>query len=386
MSRALVALPLPAGPAVLAALPALARALAGSGPALLPVPADDPVEAARLVAAADVSAPLAAGEDDADDPTAVVVSTSGSTGPVKGALLPVSAMAASAAATAARLGGPGRWLLALPAHHVAGLQVLARSVAAGVEPVVLDLSGGFTAAAFAAATSELGGGRRYTSLVPTQLVRLLQQPAALLAYDAVLVGGAATSPALLARARALGVRVVTSYGMSETSGGCVYDGVPLDRVGVRLDETGRVHLRGPVVARGYRSRPDLTAQVFVGGELRTDDLGELVAGRLRVVGRADEVLVTGGLKVAPTAVEDLLTALPSVREAVVVGVPDEQWGQLVVAVVVAADPGAPPSLDELRGAVPDRAAAPRRLVLVDAIPLRGPGKPDRAAAAVLAQR
>lgn len=382
--RRLIPLPLPAGSQVLDTLPLLAKALAGQGDALLPVPADDPAEAARRIDAAGLDEPLGATEDDDSDPTAVVVSTSGSTGVPKGALLPVSALAASASATEERLGGPGRWLLALPAHHIAGLQVLLRSVAAGTEPEVIDLSGGFDVAAFARATDALGGGRRYTSVVPTQLVRLLDQPDALREYDAVLVGGAATPPALLERARGAGVRIVTTYGMSETCGGCVYDGEPLRDVRVRLGEDGRVHLGGPVVARGYRGLPDLTAQVFAGGEFRTDDVGELVDGRLRLRGRVDDVIVTGGLKVAPAAVEEVLTRLPSVREALVIGVPDEEWGAVVTAVVVPADATAPPTLDDLRAGFTDRAAAPRRLVLVDALPLRGPGKPDRGAAARLA--
>jgi O-succinylbenzoic acid--CoA ligase len=396
MGRPLVTLPVPEGARVLDLLPALERMLSGDGPALLPVPADDPVETARLCSAADVDSPLAPAEDDDADPTAVVVSTSGSTGVPKGALLPVSALRASAAATEARLGGPGRWLLALPAQHVAGLQVLLRSVAAGTAPEVLDLRGGFDPAAFVAATARLTGSpRRYTSLVPTQLVRLLDEPSAheaLTSYDAVLVGGAATPRPVLERALAAGVRAVTTYGMSETCGGCVYDGRPLDGVRVRIDAAGRVLLGGPVVARGYRGRPELTREVFPRDgdlqEYRTDDLGEVGPdGVLRLAGRVDDVLVTGGLKVVPGAVEEVLAGLPGVRECIVVGVADREWGQLVTAVVVAADPSRPPLLEELRAAVlavMGVEAAPRRLVVVDALPLRGPGKPDRAAAARLA--
>ncbi len=174
-----------------------------------------------------------------------------------------SALLASASATHDRLGGPGRWLLALPAQHVAGVQVLVRSLVSRTEPGVLDLAGGFTPAGFAAAASALGGVRRYTALVPTQLVRLLDAAdqgdgdgvRELARFDAVLVGGAGTPPAVLERAAAAGVRVVTTYGASETSGGCVYDGVPLDGVRVRLGDgpdPSRVLLGGPTLARGYR--------------------------------------------------------------------------------------------------------------------------------------
>jgi O-succinylbenzoic acid--CoA ligase len=395
MARHLVALPVPAGPDVVALLSVLEGALAGEGPALLPLPADDPQESARLVNAADPETPLAANEDDPSDPTAFVVSTSGSTGLPKGALLSVAALTSSIAATEVRLGGPGRWLLALPAHHIAGLQVLLRSVVAGTQPAVLDRRGGFEVAAFVEATERLGGGRRYTSVVPTQLVRLLDDPGginALRSYDAVLVGGAATPARDLAAAKAHGVPVVTTYGMSETCGGCVYDGRPLDGVTVHVDRSGRVLLGGPVLARGYRSRPELSRDAFPtsarGREFRTDDLGALSDdGVLRLLGRSDDVLISGGMKVAPVEVEQILAALPAVRECVVVGVPDAEWGQRVVAVVVAAESTHPPVLAELRAAVLRTltpAAAPRGLVVVDALPLRGPGKPDRDAAARLA--
>ena len=186
--------------------------------------------------------------------TAVVIATSGSTGEPKLVALSGAALRASARATEARLGGPGRWLLALPAEHVAGIQVIVRALLAGAPPVVMDLRTGFRPDAFAAATAALGPGRRYTSLVPTQLRRILDAEgavAALRSYAAVLVGGAALDPATRERALAAGVRVVTTYGMSETAGGCVYDGVPLDGVTVELDEDGRILLGGPTLASGY---------------------------------------------------------------------------------------------------------------------------------------
>lgn len=401
-SRAVVPLPLPSGPDVLAVLPEVADALAGRGPARLPVPADDPATAARLVAAL-ADGPLAAGEDDPADPTAFVVGTSGSTGPPKGALLPVSALTASAAATADRLAGgaatPGTWLLTIPPHHVAGLQVLLRASAAGTEPVVLGPP--FRADRFARAVERMPSGPRYVSLVPTQLSRVLEHPeaaAALATFTAVLVGGAATDPRLLAAARDAGVRVVTTYGMSETCGGCVYDGRPLDGVTAELlpaaaDGTppsdvptgpmGVVRLRGPVLARGYRGRPDDPA--FGADErgrwFRTADLARWSDERLLVVGRVDDVLITGGEKVHPVLVETALAGVPGVGAVVVVGVPDAAWGQLVVAVVVASAAG---PVDERAIAAAartagGRAAVPRAVLTIDELPLRGPGKPDRAA-------
>jgi O-succinylbenzoic acid--CoA ligase len=257
------------------------------------------------------------------DEVAVVVPTSGSTGEPKGALLTATNLLSSAGATHRRLGGPGQWLLALPTTHVGGLMVLVRSCAAGTEPV--QLVGPTTVEAFEAATARLTAARRYVSLVPTQLRRLVASPA-LLEYDAVLLGGAAAPADLLDRAREAGVRVVTTYGMSETSGGCVYDGVPLP--GVTVDApAGRVRIAGPVVALGYRLRPDLTAKAFADG-FRTDDLGEVGPdGRLVVHGRADDVVVTGGVKVAPGAVEAVLARHPAVAEVAVAGAPGRRVGR-----------------------------------------------------------
>lgn len=384
MTRPLQTVPVPVDEAVLGLLPRLRSALSGEGPALLPIEIGRPVPPSLRP-----GTPLGAAEDDAGDPTVAVLVTSGSTGDPKGALLPASALLASASAAHDRLGGPGRWLLALPAHHVAGLQVLIRCLVSGTVPAVLDLSSGFVPEAFAAAAAEVRGLRRYTALVPTQVRRLLDAGgaplAALAEFDAVLVGGAATPPTLRAEAEAVGVRMVGTYGMSETCGGCVYDGVPLDGVSVHLDPPdGRIRLTGPVVARGYRNGqgPVDAFGCTPDGQrwFRSKDLGVVTDGQLEVLGRADDVIVTGGLKVAPGPVEAVLLRLPGVAEAVVVGAEDAEWGQRVVAVVVPA-PGHPaPALEVLRAAVRSAVAAPaapRQLLVLDRLPLRGPGKPDR---------
>jgi o-succinylbenzoate---CoA ligase len=370
------------------ALRHLQAALDGSGDALLPT--SDDAASARARDALAAGTLLLDSEDDEADPTALVVATSGSTGEPKGALLQASALRASASATHSRLGGPGHWMLALAPHHVAGVQVLLRSVDAGTVPEVVDLRGGFRVADFVGAATALARrarGRRYTALVPTQLVRLLDaEPAAVQAlatFDAVLLGGAAATPTLLARAADSGVRVVTTYGMSETCGGCVYDGVPLD--GVQVAAAERLQIGGPMVARGYRLQPR-NAKFFSRHGSRwfeTDDVGTLESGRLTVLGRADDVIVTGGNKVSPQAVEAVLSELPGVRECLVVGIPDVEWGQRVVALVVGRC-----ELEALRRKVSDRlgaAAAPRELVIVEALPQKALGKPDRAAAARLAE-
>ena len=340
----------------------------------------------------------------------VVVPTSGSTGEPRRVTISAAALRASGTATAARLGGDAAWLLALPTTHVAGLQVVARSVLAGTEPVVLDLDAGFRGAALAEAAARLRAPRRYTSLVPTQVHRLLVEaragsPAgleALAGFDAVLLGGAATPPPVLEELRGAGVRVVTTYGMSETAGGCVYDGLPLDGVQVRT-VGGRVQLSGPVLADGYVDDDAATAAAFVTepGDaaaptrwFRTNDLGELADdGRLTVLGRADDVLITGGVNVAPAAVEAVLAGLDGLGEVCVVGLPDPEWGQVVVAVVTVG-PGSPDVsedtlLSRVRAHVTDTLgapAAPRHVVVTDVLALRGPGKVDRRAVALLAAR
>ncbi len=366
----------------------LRGALDGSGPALAPV---GPQEGHAVDAATswpDVAATV-------PERVALVVSTSGSTGEPRRVMLDAEALLASARATHERLGGPGRWVLALPAQHIAGLQVLIRSVVAGTAPAVLPTDPfDPVTAANVLVTSRHRGVPMYTALVPTQLHRILARlegaalPCELRPWtdvDAILVGGAATAPGLLDQARDVGLRVVTTYGMTETAGGCVYDGVPLSGVQVRID--GTVHLAGPVLARGYLGRPDLDTAFGVHDGVRwfrTADLGTLARGVLHVRGRADDVIITGGVKVAPAAVEAALAAVRGVGEVCVVAVPDEEWGQ-VVAVVVVPVPGAPaPTLAALRDAVMPTlgpAAAPRRLVLADALPHRGPGKVDRAAVA-----
>lgn len=362
---------MPAGPSALSVLPALEGVLTGRAGALLPVPADDARQTSLLTTA------LRAGAEIGDE-VAVVVPTSGSTGTPKGAMLTADALTASADATHRRLGGPGRWLLALPAYHVAGLQVLVRGLIAGLSPVAVtpQLDG------LAAAVESLGGGRRYASLVAAQLHSALRDDAAAAALarlDAVLIGGGPMPAAVAARAAAAGVRVVRTYGMSETAGGCVYDGRPLDGVHIRIDD-GRVVLGGPTIARGYRN-PVVPDPFGEPRWFRTDDIGVLDdAGTLRILGRADDAINTGGLTVLPQLVETALATHPGVAECAVFGVPDDRLGQRVVAAVVPAPGVAPPGLSEVRAHVArtlERTAAPREIHIVDALPRRGIGKIDR---------
>ena len=344
--------------------------------------------------------------------TDLILRTSGSTtGTGRLIAMSVAALMASARATHARLGGPGTWLLPLPAHHVAGLQILIRSLEAGTEPVVVDTSSGFSPTALAEALSSArrstgaAASRLYVSLVPTQLVRILQDPQArraLAGADAVLLGGAAADPALLTRARGAGVTVVTTYGMSETGGGCVYNGHPLEGIEITIqapdaEGAGRILISGPILAEDYLHTPGHSpAGSPNAGEgfhrsgtrrvLATSDRGRLHPdGRLEVLGRLDDVIVTGGVKVEPRHVEEALTGIDGVAEACVVGLPDEQWGSAVAAAVVLEPDRQPGGLKQLDGAALREAArarldgahAPKRVVVLEALPLRPSGKVDR---------
>jgi O-succinylbenzoic acid--CoA ligase len=381
-SRELRTLPVPGGAAIARLYPLLEDVLSDRGPALLPVPADDPARTRLLSGAMRPGEPI-------DDRAALVVSTSGSTGTPKGAMLSAHALVTSASATDTALGGPGRWILALPGHHIAGLQVMLRSLRAGHEPVVVDVTGGFDPAALPGAVATCGStaARAYASLVPGQLAKALDEGpreavTALAALDAVLLGGAAAAPELLARAAAAGIRVVRTYGMSETAGGCVYDGLPLDGVGMEIDDDeGRVWLAGPQLALGYRNAPDHPAFARQGW-FRTDDAGRIGPdGRLRILGRLDEALTVGGLTLLPQTVEDALRRHAAVVDVVVVGIPDARLGTRPVAAVTLRASAAPHELrahvTQLLGAH----SAPAAVAVLDALPALPGGKVDRRAVA-----
>jgi O-succinylbenzoic acid--CoA ligase len=322
-----------------------------------------------------------------DQRVALVVQTSGSTGAPKRVALSADALLASAAASDALLGGPGQWLLAVPAHYIAGINVLVRSLASQTEPAIMP-PGSFTAERFVETAAELGAPLRFTSLVPAQLARLMAEDAALETlrrFDRILIGGQAAPVELLARALELGLNVTRTYGSSETSGGCVWDGVPIGNTEVRIVD-GRVELAGSVLAEGYLDDPDRTDHAFhvEGGQrwYRTDDTGTLVDGVLSVTGRVDDVIVSGGEKVSLAEVERVVRALPGLEGAVVVAADHAEWGQVPVVVSTAGIP-----LDGVRDAVAGalgRAAAPARIVVIESIPLLDSGKPDRLSITALA--
>jgi O-succinylbenzoic acid--CoA ligase len=311
---------------------------------------------------------------------ALVVETSGSTGRPKRVALSADALLANAAASESALGGPGQWMVALPTHYIAGLNVLVRSISSEHDPVFMR-SGPFTARGFLAAARRLTVPERFTSLVPAQLAILLDDPDAagvLATFQRVLVGGQATPRALLDRAALAGVRVTRSYGSSESSGGCVYDGRPIGQVELRVVD-GEVQLGGPTIAEGYLGDPALTAARFI-DELgmrwfRTADAGTFEDGLLSVTGRLDDVIISGGVKVSLGAVERLLHEHGFADAVVVKGV-DERWGE--VAVAFTSNVG---EADAARATAAIEAAlgpaARPRIRGGSVIPLLPSGKPDR---------
>ena len=390
------------------------------------------------------------GQTEGPESLALVVGTSGSTGAPKQTALSVRALRASARATERFFADypssgsskqrrvvsedPAQWLLALPAHYVAGAQVLARSVLAGTTPVVAaSVTDGvsFTPEVFLNAAERLSCARRFVSLVPTQVHKLLEAAEAnptmgseiydaLGQFTGILLGGAPASASLLTAARELGLNVVTTYGSAETAGGCVYSGVALPGVQLRVvpedasladspvmggaEAAGRIWLGGEHLASGYMGDSARTAShFFVDAHgcrwYRTDDYGSLVppapntpeddsASVLSVLGRSDDVIITGGVKVSSHAVAAVLESHPAVREAAVAGVPDARWGAAVIAAVTlrnlpehygadAAETAG--QLQQLCGARLGAAGVPKVVRIVPDFPAASTGKPDRLA-------
>ena len=310
--------------------------------------------------------------DSVDDSVAFIVETSGSTGTPKRVELSVAAALASAHASAKRLGGSGQWLLALPINYIAGLNVLIRSAVAETQPVMMNTSVTFTAEAFVRHTTMLRDEKKFTALVPTQLSRLAiaaehdeNVSNALRAYDNILVGGQATSPQLLESLRELGANVIETYGSAETFGGVVYDGQPLPGVTVSINSDSRIEISSPTLANEFAAI----------GRLVMSDLGEIVDGKLRVLGRADRVLISGAIKVSLDRVEAVARDVGGVVEVAATAIEDSEWGQRVAIVYV----GSPEVADEIAQRLADDlgpAAKPLRIMRADRVPKLTSGKHD----------
>ncbi|WP_315285079.1 AMP-binding protein [Rothia mucilaginosa] len=414
-------------------------------PQAVQVRADQPADPhAMLSAFEQLLDGYAADADAAAEPIALVVGTSGSTGTPKRTALTARALAASASATERFFGSnsdaASQWLLALPAHYIAGAQVLARSVLAGTAPVIARSviePVHFSPEVFLQAVEHMSSARRFISLVPTQLHKLLESAdadphlgaeihEALGSFTGILLGGAPASADLLAAATTLGLNTVTTYGSAETAGGCVYSGSVLPSVRVELVpeegmpavpdiegkpaneesvQVGRIWISGAHLASGYIGDAARTAEHFFTAAdgtrwYRTDDYGLLAPDsnkncsepRLQVLGRSDDVLISGGVKISARAVAAVLEEHPAVREACVVGLPDARWGTAIAAAVtlvpsVSVTPAEnSPALNEelsalLRARCAEKLgapAAPKQLSILPDFPLTSTGKPDRA--------
>lgn len=358
---------------------ALSEALNNNGPAVLVRDA----RASRMVAAGET--PLT----EAPDGTALLIQTSGTSGKPKTVALSAAALRASALSAHERLGGPGQWLLALPLIYIAGMSVLVRSIESGTEPVFMP-SGPFDARTFLQSVSEMTGTRRYTALVPVQLARVLEEAEdntealeSLRTLDAVLIGGQALEPDLRERAQALGVKIVTTYGSSETSGGCVYDGVPLLGVNVEIaEDSGEILVSAPQLATEYVGDNQRTSDTFQNRNglvwYHTGDAGTLENDVLTVLGRLDRVITSGGLKIDLDAVEAVVRGIPGCSQALVIHIPDSEWGVRPAVVVPGVDQDAELSAqiyDEIVAEL-GRVAAPKVVCFIEEIPRLSSGKPD----------
>jgi o-succinylbenzoate---CoA ligase len=314
------------------------------------------------------------GGEPVEDGVAAVVATSGTTGAPKGAELTAEGIQASALAVSAALGAAGgdRWLACVGLHSVAGLAIVARSWHGGLP---LEVHERFEPGAVAAAGA---AGATLVSVVPTMLARLLDAGAGLERFRHVLLGGAPAPAGLVERATDRGVSVIRTYGLTETFGGVVHDGHPLDGVELAIGGGEEITLRGPMVLRRYRRDPAATRSALRGGWLHTADLGRIRPdGRLQVLGRRDDLVITGGVSVHPAEVEAVLARHPGVADVAVGPAPDPEWGQRLVAYVVPLDRLLPPTLAGLRAFARERLAAakaPRELVLMDALPRTASGK------------
>lgn len=310
-----------------------------------------------------------------------VLETSGSSGKPKRVILSEEAVQASTTAANDQLGGPGQWVLALPEQYVAGQNVIWRNETSGA-PLVRT-SGSFTAEAFVEAVESLEHDRRYTSLVPAQLGRLVDAAeidrsfiAPIRRLNRILLGGQRAPVGLIEKASMLGWNITRTYGATETCGGCVWDGRPIGDTKLRI--TDQIEISGPTLAEGYEGDPELTERRFYDDAAgtrwyRTGDAGALIGGQLQVSGRIDDVIVSGGMNVSLAAVEHVVQVFAP--DAVVVSGPDPRWGEVPVVVTTTR-----PSLQEIRSAVGNalgKPARPNHIVTVSAIPTTHSGKPDR---------
>lgn len=308
----------------------------------------------------------------------LALSTSGYTGSAKLVLQTSQALLCSIKATETYLQGSGQWLAVLPHQYVGGLQVLLRSIVAGTNPVFLE-AGKFSAQKFVQAAAKLSHKKRYVSLVPTQLKILLDDEAACFAltqFAAVLVGAAAVTKNLLLKAQLNKINVVTTYGMSETCGGCVYSGQPLPGVEIKTDTENNIYIKGTVVTKSYLLKPNMQQVQLNNAWFCTQDVGSWDGKFLSVFGRSDDIVITGGMKVCANQVAEYVLESAKMQDCVVVGVADEFWGNVLVAFTV----GRETSISTIKNSIKKNIgsyAVPKIFLDLPNIPFLKSGKADK---------
>jgi len=299
----------------------------------------------------------------------VIVSTTGSSGITKRVQLSTTAIAKSAELSNAYVGAEPEdvWSLLLPINHVAGLNVLARAIKLGSEVVSVNEAA------------------NYSAIVPTQLHRALFGDAKLLEHlqkcKSVLVGGSPASKTILETATNAGINVVTTYGMTETSGGCVYNNKALAGVSVMADKSGRLMIKGPILADGYENNQKLWNENFQDGWFLTSDLGTVKDNEVQIIGRADDVVISGGENVSLTSIEiELAANFPCVK-FLATAIADFEWGQKICLIS-----DSEIDTDQVSQVLKNNLGkqfVPKDFLVVQQIPEIGIGKPDRVKASQL---
>lgn len=337
----------------------LAKAINGEGPALTLAP----------ISAKSVPAEIS-----------LVVSTSGSTGDAKEVGLSAAALLASAKATNEFFGTKAGqvWSLLLPLTHIAGINILVRSLGLGTAPIdAREITGAYPSADF-------------TAIVPTQLFRALNSDSHLLEHlrsaKAVLVGGASLEIKLADQARTAGINIVESYGMTETCGGCVYDGLAIGGTSYSVDENGLIKISSAMLATAYLNDPTDWSAKFKNGYFLTSDLGEIKDGKLKVIGRADDVIITGGENISLTKVEEVIRNTFAGIECAAFAIADQQWGQaLHLAIAGSVKPEISEINQSLSSQISDSAKV-KGFIYLDKLPRTSLDKVDRQELAAIAKR
>lgn len=302
---------------------------------------------------------------------ALVVNTSGSSALAKEVGISAAALIAGAKGANKFLGAkPGQiWSLLLPLNHIAGINVLVRSLELGTEP--MDLRNSVAKYPFA----------DFTAIVPTQLYRALNGDSALLEHlisaQAVLVGGSALSSQLRQAGQQSGVNIVETYGMTETSGGCIYNGQPIEGTEFEVDDLGIISISGKSLATTYLNDPQSWDEQFRNGYFVTSDIGYIKNEKLFVTGRRDDVIISGGENISLSAVEELISDTFTGIQCAAFAIEDQQWGQILQLAIAGELKPDPSAINEYLSTKISQAAKVKNIIYISELPRTSIGKIDR---------